>query len=356
MKKIFFISITLLLVVLASCTGKKNQEETKGPVIIAYLTGHNGAIDITRIAANKVTFINYVSAKIEADKATLANEAVDSENIKALTGLKEQNPNLKILISIGNSPLEQKEPAIALTAEGQQTFVKSAVEILKRYDLDGIDIDGQYSSTYAAIRAELDALEKEADRKYLLTASVEGREELITNTDIAKAQEYLNYVNVRTYGFQSGDKAAHHTNLSPADKYSPSESVSKSIQAYIEAGVPAGKLTLSVASYGRFYELKKGWDKGLGDALAKQLEVKDYSTIKDSLVNKLEYYRYWDDAAQAPYLFNFYKGIFVTYDDEESAKAKSLYALTNELGGIALWDYNSDSKGFLLNAINQTLK
>jgi chitinase len=94
----------------------------------------------------------------------------------------------------------------------------------------------------------------------------------------------------------------------------------------------------------------------VGDPVTEQIQGKGYTFIKDSLVNQNEYYRYWDEAAQAPYLFNFYKAEFVTYDDEESVKAKCGYVKTNGMAGVMFWEYSSDPKEYLLNAINQVLK
>ena len=376
MKKSIIISLALILAVLSSCGDKKKSEEgPKKPVIIAYVVGFRGTVDADKIAASKITHINYAFVDVQNGKAFLANEVTDVENFKKLNALKEQNPDLKILISIGGWAWSKNFSDAVLTAEGQKTFAKSAVEIIKKYDLDGVDIDWEYPAIegaegnifrpedkqnytlmFAAIRAELDALEKETEKKYLLTTAVGGSQEFIDNTEMAKAQEYLDYVNVMTYDYLSKEIAINHTNLEPSDKYENSGSASKSIQAYIAAGVPADKLVMGIAFYSRVYELKKGWKNGIGEPIVKQTEGKGYTAIKDSLVNQNEYFRYWDDAAKAPYLFNFYKGIFISYDDEESVKAKCQYVMENGMAGVMFWEYSSDPKGFLLNTINQNLK
>lgn len=374
--KNILILVTLLSVILSSCGGTKKEEETSSkPVIIAYVGGYNGLVDADKIAANKITHINYAFVDVQGGKAFLTNEATDTINFRKLNGLKQQNPDLKILISIGGWSWSRNFSDAVLTPEGQKTFAKSAVDIMKKYDLDGVDIDWEYPAIpgddgnvyrpedkqnytlmFAAIRAELDALTKETDKKYLLTTAVGGQQEFIDNTEMDKVQGYLDYVNVMTYDSQSTEKAIHHTNLDPSDKYENSNSASKAMQAYIAAGVPADKLVMGIAFYGRIYQLRKGWNKGLGDAVDKQMQGKGFTAIKDSLVNQNEYFRYWDDAAKAPYLFNFYKGIFVTYDDEESVKAKCRYVRDNGMAGVMFWEYSSDPKGFLLNAIDQTLK
>ncbi|MDH6307283.1 chitinase [Dysgonomonas sp. PFB1-18] len=374
--KNILILVALLSVILSSCGGtKKEEEKSSKPVIIAYVGGYNGLVDADKIAANKITHINYAFVDVQGGKAFLTNEATDTVNFRKLNELKQQNPDLKILISVGGWSWSRNFSDAVLTPEGQNTFAKSAVDIMKKYDLDGVDIDWEYPAIpgddgnvyrpedkqnytlmFAAIKAELDALSKETNKKYLLTTAVGGQQEFIDNTEMAKVQEYLDYVNVMTYDSQSKEKAIHHTNLDPSDKYENSSSASKSMQAYIAAGVPADKLVMGIAFYGRIYQLKKGWNKGLGDAVDKQIQGKGFTVIRDSLVNQNEYFRYWDDAAKAPYLFNFYKGIFVTYDDEESVKAKCRYVRDNGMAGVMFWEYSSDPKGFLLNAIDQTLK
>ena len=330
---------------------------------------------MSKISPDKITHINYAFVDVQGGKAFLTNEATDTVNFRKLNELKQQNPDLKILISIGGWTWSRNFSDAVLTPEGQKTFAKSAVDIMNKYNLDGVDIDWEYPAMegdtgnvfrpedkqnytlmFAAIRAELDELEKASDKKYLLTTAVGGSQEFINNTEMGKAQEYLDYVNIMTYDSQSKEKAIHHTNLFASDKYSESNSADIAVKAFNAAGVPMEKLVMGIAFYGRIYKTKKNSSKGVGDPVTEQIQGKGYTFIKDSLVNQNEYYRYWDEAAQAPYLFNFYKGEFVTYDDEESVKAKCEYVKTNGMAGVMFWEYSSDPKEYLLNAINQVLK
>lgn len=373
MRKSILFSLLLLLLGFSSCS--KKEEVKSKPVIIAYVGGYNGVADIEKINANGITHINYAFVDVKDGKAFLTNEATDIVNFQKLNELKQQNPDLKILISLGGWTWSGNFSDAVLTPEGQKTFAKSCVEIMSKYDLDGIDIDWEYPAMpgnegnvyrpedkenytlmFAALREELNAKEKESGKKYLLTTAVGGSQKFIENTQMDKVQAYLDYVNIMTYDSQSPEKAIHHTNLFPSDKYENSNSASKSVQAYIDAGVPKEKIVVGIAFYGRVYEMKKGGEKGIGDPIVNQIEGKGYTFIKDSLVNKNEYFRYWDEAAKAPYLYNFYKGVFVTYDDEESVKAKCEYVKENGLAGVMFWEYSSDPKGYLLNAIDGVLQ
>lgn len=374
MKRNIITSILLLFVLLTSCNKKSNEDISK-PIIIAYVGGYNGLTDVSKISPDKITHINYAFVDVQGGKAFLTNEATDTINFRKLNELKQQNPDLKILISIGGWTWSRNFSDAVLTAEGQKVFAKSAVEIMNKYNLDGVDIDWEYPAMegdvgnvfrpedkknytlmFAAIRAELDDLEKSSGKKYLLTTAVGGFQKFIDNTEMEKAQQYLDYVNIMSYDSQSTEKAIHHTNLFASDRYEASNSADLAVKAFNEAGVPMEKLVMGIAFYGRIYKTKKDSSKGVGDLVTEQIQGKGYTFIKDSLTNQNEYYRYWDDAAQAPYLFNFYKGEFVTYDDEVSVKAKCEYVKTNGMGGVMFWEYSSDPKEYLLNAINQTLK
>lgn len=360
---------------MVSCKQTKKTGEAPKPVIIAYVGGFRGLIDVDKISPDKITHINYAFVDVKDGKAFLTNEVTDTTNFRKLNELKQKNPDLKILISIGGWAWSRNFSDAVLTTEGQKTFAKSAVEIMKNYNLDGVDIDWEYPAIpgdegnvyrpedkqnytlmFEAIRAELNILEKETGKKYLLTTAVGGFQKFIDNTEMGKAQQYLDYVNIMTYDYHPDKQAVHHTNLYASDKYELKQSADIAIKAYITAGVPVEKLVMGIAFYGRTYTLEKGSSKGIGDPITEQIRGAGYTYIKDSLVNQNENYRYWDESARAPYLFNFYKGIFVTYDDEESVKEKCQYVLENKMAGVMFWEYSSDPKEYLLNEINKNLK
>lgn len=368
------LTIALATTLLSCDRTKKVVDEVAGPAIIAYIDGSN-SVDASKIAANKVTHINYAFANIKDGKAYLSNESVDVENLKKLNGLKSDNPNLKVLISIAARDWSKGFAETPLTDEASQAFAKSVVDIVKANDLDGVDINWGYPAatnlkdvvntsglsqnyvkTIAAIKKQLSALEKETEKTYLLSSAVEAEADYIPNMGMKDAQQHLDFINVIAYNNQDPKIAIHQASLYPSDKYNVRKAASVAIEDYINIGVSPEKLVMGIPFYGNVYKVKKNSSAGIGDPIVEKIGTKGYSSIKDSLINQNEYFRYWDNEAQAPYVYNFYKSELVTYDDEESVKAKCEYVKDNNLGGVMFWEYGSDPKGFLLGAINQTLK
>ncbi len=65
--------------------------------------------------------------------------------------------------------------------------------------------------------------------------------------------------------------------------------------------------------------------------------------------------RYWNSAAQSPYLYNPASNIFVTFEDEESIHAKNKFIIKNGLGGAMLWELTADRKHILGRVVARDL-
>jgi chitinase len=80
-----------------------------------------------------------------------------------------------------------------------------------------------------------------------------------------------------------------------------------------------------------------------------------FTEIKDSIMTRPGFTRYWDEKAQGPYLWNADTRQLVTYDDEESMRIKCEYVKAKGMAGIMFWQYASDPKEYLLTAANEYL-
>jgi chitinase len=343
-------------------------------VVIGYVGGFRGLIKTDLIQANKLTHINYAFVDIKDNRAWLHREATDTINFKNLNLLKKQNPALKILISIGGWTWSGKFSDAVLSDTSRQGFAASAVAIIKKYDMDGIDIDWEYPALpgdkgniyrpedkqnytlmFKELRRQLDDLQKQTGKKYLLTTAVGGFKDFADNTEMDKAQEYLDYINLMTYDFSGGRIASHHTALYASNAYKAHNNADNAVKVFEAAGVPAGKLVMGIAFYGKSSVLVAG-AKGLGDSVATYSRGWGYTAIKDSILHLPGFKVHRDRHAKADYIFNATTRQFITYDDEYSVKKKCKYVKRKKLAGAMFWEYNSDLKGYLLDEINRVLK
>lgn len=353
-------------------------------VINGYVAGYrNTPIDISAIDANKLTHINYAFVNCLDSMAVLLNPKVDTVNFRLLNSLKKTNPNLQILISIGGWTRSKVFSDAVLTETSRRLFAKTSVDIIRDNKLDGIDIDWEYPGQrgdnnkfrpedkqnftlmFMELRRELDKLGAETGKKYLLTAALGASQAFLDNTEMVKVGQILDYLYLMTYDFNGPNgMAGHHTNLYSYNPNGSSPSADQSIKNFIVAGVPANKLGIGVAFYGRAIDVSNSENNGLlqprlrvteGTTAPSAGQAGGYTRLKETAIDRNGYKRFWDKKAKAPYLFNPEKKVFITYDDERSVKLKSRYVKKNKLAGIFFWEYFADPSGDLLNVLNETL-
>ena len=130
----FWIIITLLNF---GCSSSDNKEksgqitEGKKYRVVGYVAGYRD-FDFSKIQARKLTHINYafanvIDGKVMFDTANIDNTSLKTDDLKSLQKLKEVNPSLKILVSVGGWVWSGNFSDAALSVESRQKFAKSAV-------------------------------------------------------------------------------------------------------------------------------------------------------------------------------------------------------------------------------------
>jgi len=372
---------SLLSLLLFAFINSLFAQQAKAPkyVVIGYV---GGRIDTNLVNPNKVTHLNYAFVSLAGNRAFLRNPAVDTVNFKNLVKLKKRNPNLKILISIGGWGGCRYFSDAVLSDTAREGFAASAVAIVRKYNLDGVDIDWEYPDDIGAnnifravdkqnytlmfekLRLHLDTLEKQTGRKMSLTTAVGGFSRYLQQTEMGKAAKYLDYVSLMTYDFAQDSLhiVLHHTNLYASKQYNTTCSGDMAARDFAAAGVPPEKLVMGVAFYAHTLT-SAGAPDGKHVLGTKSTHTPHkynhwggYTLLKDSLINKHGFKYYRDNDAKAPYLYNDSTKEFVTFDDEWSVKEKSKYVKQHHLAGIMFWEYGEDKKEYLLDEMNKDLK
>ncbi|MBP1916096.1 chitinase [Lederbergia galactosidilyticus] len=325
--------------------------------------------DIREGDALKLTHLNVAFGHVKEDQIHIDH----LQNLDQLEKLKRVNSELTILLSVGGWSAGGFSEA-ASTFKGRKQMAESAVMILQEHSFDGIDLDWEYpcyseagiasspadkenfTALLQELRMALDSLEKETGQYYLLTIAAGADQYYIDGTEMKAVEQCVDYVQLMTYDMRGGFQTltGHHTNL-----YTPTGdlfriSVQKSVELFIEAGVPREKLVIGAAFYSRMWKDVPNHNQGLHQMTASFGGYgPDFSQLVEKYINKNGFTRFWDDEAKAPYLFD--GSTFITYDDEESLHHKGKYVVNEGLGGIMFWEYKCDVTYRLLEIIYQSL-
>jgi chitinase len=366
-----------LLAALAICMTAMAAHPAAAPAkaVVAYVFPQHTVLQPGQIDAQRLTRVNYAFANIANGRIVTGFEH-DAENFACLDSLKKENPSFTVLISVGGWLWSTNFSDMALTAESRGVFIQSVMEFLTQYKLDGLDIDWEYpgmpgwghpfrvedKQNFTLLLKELrDRFTSETaktHKRLYLTFAAGASAEFLANTEMAKAQEYVDTVNLMGYDYYEESSDAITGNHAPlfTDPADPKKvSAADSVAEFEKAGVPPGKIVLGVPFYGRQWGQVPNVNHGLFQA-GKPVPhaYATYAAITQTMLNQ-GYVRYWDEKASVPYLYNPQQQIFVSYEDPQSIAAKCRFVLSKNLAGMMFWEYSNDPSGTLLRAINDGL-
>ncbi len=313
----------------------------------------------------KLTHVFYSFAIIKDANGTVSGEFKKGEELKLL---KKHFPHLKISISIGGWGAGNFSET-AMSEAGRKQFSKTAIEMMKDFNCDGIDVDWEYPCLSTAnissdkedkcnftkllhqIRIDLNNLGAQENVHYLLTIAAGASMGYIKNVELDKITAFLDFINLMTYDLGCFSKiTAHHTNLF-SSRTTNQLGGADIIEGFINAGVNPEKLVYGIAFYGRGGKHVENIGDGLNNKInGEGFMYVPYTDIANIYHKDPQFKQYWDNDAKAPYLFN--GDTFITYDNIKSIKEKLEYVTNKNLAGVFFWEYSLDKTGELLDSID----
>jgi chitinase len=372
------IKSSFLILVISSffaCSSlEKNQKNKSQDLkIIGYVAGYED-FDPAKVDAAKLTHINYAFANI-VDGAVQFELATDSIKISSLMHLKKQNPDLKVLFSIGGWVWSDQFSDIAAYSDSREKFAKSAVKLMKSYDFDGIDIDWEYpgqlgednvfraadkenfSLLLSELRKQLDIEDKVAKTHHLLTIAAGANQKYIDHTDLKKAHQYLDFINVMCYDFYGGPfhQTGHHGNLYPSNdvKFGGNSGIN-TITRLLKVGIPANKLILGIPFYGRKWDNVSPENNGLYQSAETANDIISSWKIAEEMQSG-KFKKLYDNQAKASYLWNAEDRVFISYETPKEIKLKAEFIIEKGLGGAMFWEYSLDNNKELLEQLFESI-
>jgi chitinase len=366
------LALAAMLAHLAAFAGKQDDIATGDYRIIGYVAD---GPTLPKISANKLDVVNFAFAEVNPAHEVFLPKETAARSLAGLVALRKINPDLKVLLSIGGWGAGHFSEA-ALTDASRARFADTALELVRRHDLDGVDIDWEYPAhpgpgisyrpedkqnftrLLTVVRKKLNGLSAaNGGRTYLLTiAAADG--EAAKGLEIAKIARVLDWINLMTYDFYGSltPTTGHHAALYRSRTASPdSRTTQQAVDEFIKAGAPPRKINIGLAFYGRTFGDVATEQHGLHQRFGSDGGFISWQGIARDHLGKPGVVRYWDEEAQAAWLWNEEQRRLISYDDPQALKAKARFVQQRGLGGVMYWEQRQDPDEQLLDVIRAAL-
>ncbi|KAF3910283.1 Chitotriosidase-1 [Orbilia brochopaga] len=266
--------------------------------------------------------------------------------------LKQTNRKLKVLLSVGGWTYSQNGnfPNGVDNPQKRDTFARTAVEMVKNFGLDGIDLDWEYpvDSTQAANFVDLLRLCRQylnaLNPRFELSVAAPCGPDNISKLDIPGMDQYLDFWNLMAYDFAGSwsSVSGHDANIYPSPDNPASTPFSFDASLKMYSAVNPKKLVLGMPLYGRGFANTDGPGKpfsGVGQGHW-EAGVWDYKDLPLAGSQVFE-----DERVIGSYCYDPSSRMMVSYDTPNIAMIKAIYIKFKGLGGAMWWETSGDKGG-----------
>ncbi|KAI1412614.1 glycosyl hydrolases family 18-domain-containing protein [Hypoxylon sp. FL1857] len=333
---------------------------------------------INQIPVNALTHLHFSFAYITPGSfLVIPMDGVDESVLQDFAGIKSKNSGLKTIVSIGGWTFSDNgtttQPLfgeICASSSNRKTFITNLLDFMRQYAFDGVDFDWEYpgasdrggqpddGKNFVTLLKELREAFDAEPIPYSIAFTAPTSYWYLRNFDLS-AVDHVDWINVMSYDLHGvwdaqnpiGNNVLVHTNLTE---------VKLALDLFWRNKVPANKLNLGLGFYGRSFQLsdpscskpgcqfKGGAAPGPCTANSGTLA---YFEIMD-IIEAQNLKPYYDKDAQAKYIV-WNNDQWVSYDDEDTFKAKIDFANNLGLGGLLIWSIDQDTQN--LDALKAVL-
>ncbi|KAH6659459.1 glycosyl hydrolases family 18-domain-containing protein [Truncatella angustata] len=323
-----------------------------------------------QLPAADLTHVFYAFATQLPNGTVISSEPEkDAICIRQLKVLKQNNPSLKVILSIGGWDASQDGSfsTLASTDARRYVFASSAVHMMQAYGFDGIDINWEYPANnrdganfvllLKEVRSALDILGNQYNRHhFLLTVAAPAEPAHYRYWRVSDMVQYLDFFNFMGYDYMGAGlstMSGHQANLYKSSKIPSSTAfeTESGVDFYIASGVPPFKIVLGMPLYGRSFEntelggsftapITGSWPDSSGGTNGGGAGVWDYKVLPKAGATEI----YAIDAG-ATYSYDADTRELISYDTVDQVRRKIDYVLSMGLAGAYFWEASADRTG-----------
>ncbi|KAK5994370.1 Chitinase A1 [Cladobotryum mycophilum] len=370
---------------------------TTGPITVGYYPSWN----LSQVAGTDLSpysHINIAFAIPQTDGSIFFDESLFGPLVSQIHG-----HNAKALLSVGGWTGSANFSDIVKKPATAAKFTASIINLVKKYNLDGVDIDWEYpgkggdtcnifdaqndTNNFLAfltnLRKQLDAACGERSKLITLAVAVtpfQGPNGPVS--DVSKFAKVVDFANLMQYDINGAWNPTTGPNapLNFETGKVAQVSFTTAIDAWTGAGWPANQLVAGLPFYGRSTQALEDMTKDPKnqyqlqgnsaitgdqddlpelDACAGSTGVsgtwrwknlRAQGVLSGPTTAVAPWVRQWDPITQTPWLFNKATKVFLSYDDTQSIGIKAKYAKSKGLRGVMVWSLGMDLNNELINA------
>ncbi|XZG70957.1 glycosyl hydrolase family 18 protein [Chitinibacteraceae bacterium HSL-7] len=344
------------------------------PRLVAYFpfwASYSHGSTLADVPAQELTHVIYAHARLKPDgtvipgdffadlgRISTSTQGLQRGNWSHIPALKERNPKLKVLLSLGGWNWSPAFSAVMNDPAKRQRAVVSLTQLLARHGFDGVELDWRDPVIGGKDPTARDAQDLEHYQRFLKAlrpACVRCEIVLaltpaaLSSGDWAPLIRQVDWVSLVTHEYAGAwsSRTGHRAPLFG------DMSIDHMVRTLVSAGVPAEKLvptvpTLAISWQGAASPHTGALHHGVPWGTWDNEQTGPSGVFTRSELAQLRadgMTPYWDSTAQAAYLFRPRDGVWISYESTQALDAKLDYVRTRGLGGLALWDASSDGIG-----------
>ncbi|RHZ63588.1 uncharacterized protein CDV56_105060 [Aspergillus thermomutatus] len=320
------------------------------------------------IPAGALTHIN-----LAFEYVSEGHEITDAQGqgpiVARVSRLKKKYPGLRVNIALGgwvfnDPPTQHRFSDMASTVPNRQKFIASLIRYIRRYGLNGVDIDWEYPvaddrggstldyDNFVLLCADIrEAFDRE-DPGWQLTITLPASYWYLRGFNLNNLEKYVDWFNVMTYDIHgiwdqknvwTGPYLKGHTNLTE---------IEQGLDLLWRNGVSSHKVVMGFGFYGRSFTISDlscttpptcTFDSaGFAGECTNETGILSYSEVisKEAQLGSKTFY---DEASSVKWMV-YGSNQWISFDDEQSFTAKKKYLTSRCLKGLMIWSIDLDTQ------------